>query len=43
MYEYIIGGINAMQDEDFKKLVRSHLYEGNKEKLMYHPAAMSNH
>ncbi|MDU5604136.1 MAG: HD domain-containing protein, partial [Mogibacterium sp.] len=42
MYEYIIGEINAMQDEDFKKLCL-HLYEGNKEKLMYYPAAMSNH
>ena len=42
MYEYIIGEIKAMHDEDFKKLCL-YLYEANKEKLMYYPAAMSNH
>lgn len=42
MYEYIIGRINAFQDEDLKKLCLS-FYEENKERLMYYPAAMSNH
>ena len=42
MYDYIIGEINAMQDEELKKLCL-HLYEGNREKLLYYPAAMSNH
>lgn len=42
MYEYIIGVINGFKDEELKLLCRS-IYEDNKEKIMYYPAAMSNH
>ena len=42
MYNYIIGKINAFSDEELKKLCFS-FYEENKERLMYFPAAMSNH
>ena len=42
MYDYIIGRIRAFEDEDLRNLCLS-LYEENKEKLMYYPAAMSNH
>lgn len=42
MYEYIIGKINSFEDEDLKALCLS-FYEGNRERLMYYPAAMRNH
>lgn len=42
MYDYIVGRINAFEDEDLKKICLA-LYTENKEKLMYYPAAMSNH
>ena len=42
MYEYIVGRINAFSDAELKKLCLS-FYEENKERLMYFPAAMSNH
>lgn len=42
MYNYILGKINEFQDEELKRLCLD-LYEGNREKLMYYPAAMSNH
>ena len=42
MYDYILSRINAFEDEDLKKLCLS-FYEGEKERLMYYPAAMSNH
>ncbi|MBQ0004859.1 MAG: CMP-binding protein [Clostridiales bacterium] len=42
MYQWIIGRINAFEDEDLKKLCLS-FYEDNREKLMYYPAAMRNH
>ena len=42
MYDFIIEKINSFEDEDLKKLCLS-FYEGNKERLMYYPAAMKNH
>lgn len=42
MYDWILGRINNFEDEDLKKICLS-FYEGNKEKLMYYPAAMRNH
>lgn len=42
MYEYIIGVIDDFKDEELKLLCKS-IYEDNKEKIMYYPAAMSNH
>ena len=42
MYGYIVGRIKAFEDEDLKRLCLS-FYEGEKERIMYWPAAMSNH
>ena len=42
MYEYILGRINDFEDEDLKKLCLS-FYQGDKDRIMYWPAAMSNH
>ena len=42
MYEFIIGRINAFEDKDLKNLCLS-FYEEEKGRLMYWPAAMSNH
>lgn len=42
MYDYIIRTIESFEDEDLKRLCLS-FYEGNKERLMYYPAAMRNH
>ena len=42
MYEYIMSCINAFEDEELKKLCLS-FYEDEKDRLMYYPAAMSNH
>ncbi len=42
MYEYIVGRIRGFEDEELKALCLS-FYEGEKERLMYWPAAMSNH
>ena len=42
MYDYIVGKIKDFKDEDLKKVCLS-FYEGEKERLMYYPAAMSNH
>ena len=42
MYEYITDTIRSFQDEDLIRICLS-LYEENKDKLMYYPAAMSNH
>ena len=42
MYDYIVGKIESFADEELKELCLS-FYEGEKERLMYYPAAMSNH
>ena len=42
MYEYILSRINGLEDEDLKKLCLS-FYEDEKDRLMFWPAAMSNH
>lgn len=42
MYNYIQGKINDFEDEELRRLCL-HVYEENREKLMYYPAAMSNH
>lgn len=42
MYEFIVSKINDFKDEDLKRLCLS-FYEENKDKMMYYPAAMSNH
>lgn len=42
MYDFIMGRISAFEDEDLRKLC-TEIYEDNREKLMYYPAAMSNH
>lgn len=42
MYAYIIGKINDFEDEELKRLCLS-FYESEKDRLMYYPAAMSNH
>ena len=42
MYNYIIAKINEFEDDELKRLCLS-FYEENEERLMYYPAAMSNH
>ena len=42
MYEYILSRINGFEDEDLRKLCLS-FYEDEKDRLMFWPAAMSNH
>ncbi|MBR0400634.1 MAG: HD domain-containing protein [Mogibacterium sp.] len=42
MYDYIMSRINAFEDDELKALCLS-FYEGEKDRLMYWPAAMSNH
>lgn len=42
MYDFILGRIDVMKDEELKRLCR-HVYEENRDKLLYYPAAMSNH
>lgn len=42
MYEYIIDRINSFEDEELKLLCLS-FYERERKRLMYYPAAMSNH
>ena len=42
MYAFIIGKILCFEDEELKKLCLD-LYEENKERLLYYPAAMTNH
>ena len=42
MYEYILSRINAFGDEELKRLCLS-FYEDEKDRLMFWPAAMSNH
>ena len=42
MYAYIIERINGFKDEELKTLCLS-FYESEKDRLMYYPAAMSNH
>lgn len=42
MYDYIVGRISDFEDEELKKLCLS-FYEREKERIMYWPAAMSNH
>jgi len=42
MYEFIVSKISDFKDDDLKRLCLS-FYEENKEKMMYYPAAMSNH
>lgn len=42
MYDFIMGRINSMEDEELKELCLS-FYEENRDRLMYYPAAMSNH
>ena len=42
MYNYIVGKIREFQDEELKQLCLT-IYEENRERLMYYPAAMSNH
>lgn len=42
MYAYILGKINSFQDEDLQKICK-YFYEVNKDRLMYYPAARSNH
>lgn len=42
MYEFIVGKIRSFEDEDLKRLCLS-FYEGNRQRLMYYPAAMRNH
>lgn len=42
MYEYILSRINGFEDEELKKLCLS-FYEDEKDRLMFWPAAMSNH
>ncbi|MBQ6622709.1 MAG: HD domain-containing protein [Mogibacterium sp.] len=42
MYEFITGKIRTFEDEELRRLCLD-LYEENKERLMYYPAAMSNH
>ena len=42
MYKYIMDTINSFRDEELKKLCLS-FYEGEKDRLMYWPAAMYNH
>ena len=42
MYDYITSRIMEFEDEELRKLCMN-IYEENKERLMYYPAAMSNH
>ena len=42
MYDYIISRINSFEDEELKTLCLD-IYESEKDRLMYYPAAMSNH
>ncbi|MCQ2567434.1 MAG: OB-fold nucleic acid binding domain-containing protein [Mogibacterium sp.] len=42
MYDFIMDRIRMMEDEELKELCLS-FYEENRERLMYYPAAMSNH
>ncbi|MBR0374557.1 MAG: HD domain-containing protein [Mogibacterium sp.] len=42
MYDFIVGKIQGFTDPDLRNLCMA-LYEENKDKLMYYPAAMSNH
>lgn len=42
MYDYIISRIEGFADEELKEICLS-FYEENKDKMMYYPAAMSNH
>jgi len=42
MYDYIISRISAFEDQELKELCLG-LYQENKERLMYYPAAASNH
>lgn len=42
MYDYIISRINAFEDQELKELCLG-IYQENKERLMYYPAAASNH
>lgn len=42
MYDYIMKTIDEFEDEDLKNICLA-FYEGNRERLMYYPAAMRNH
>ncbi len=42
MYDFIVGKINEFEDEDLRALCLS-FYEGERDRLMYYPAAKSNH
>lgn len=42
MWDYITGRIQAFEDEELKKLCMA-FYEESKDRIMYYPAAMSNH
>lgn len=42
MYNHILSLVNAFKDEDLKKVV-SYLFEENKEKILYFPAAFRLH
>lgn len=42
MYDFIINTIDSFEDEDLNKICR-YFYDKNEERLMYYPAAMSNH
>ncbi len=42
MYDYIVGKINEFKDEELKELCLS-FYEEERDRLMFYPAAMSNH
>lgn len=42
MYDEILGYINNMEDKDIKDIVK-YIFEENKEKLQYYPAAKRNH
>ena len=42
MYETIVSYINKMENEDIKRLTE-HIVTKNKEKILYYPAAKSNH
>lgn len=42
MYDYIIDKINSFKDEELKEVCLS-FYEENKDRILYWPAAMSNH
>ena len=42
MYDFIMSKVEEIEDEDIKKLTKT-IYEDNKEKLLYFPAAMKNH